>query len=396
MNQRVKVLAACLLLSWVGPRSAVGSEGPSGTPATEERPGASEADRRAVDPGPDRDLSLAEDPRPWIPMRIRDMTLPNGIAMGFVPTPAAPLGKGHWAIELQWARANNFIATENVERFLQERGLERAPLTDKQIAALIALPGDAFLLDGEFSLTQLAVHYGISRRSHLTLIATYLTYLGGDLDGAIAGFHDTFSFSNAGAEYLPEGLFQAVFDIEGNDSPPLVLRERPTAGGFGDPQIIYHYAFPQIGKGWRLAAEVGFKPAVAKEEVFLSTGNEDFGVQFSAECGWLKHGIVLNGSYVFVGDYVQGLNPANLWGINATLMRYLGKRWVLDLQGYTGDSLSRNATDTGFGELEVQFSLGFKFYWKRRFIGFGLTENFANFDNTPDIGFHFTVGGFVN
>ncbi len=38
----------------------------------------------------------------------------------------------------------------------------------------------------------------------------------------------------------------------------------------------------------------------------------------------------------------------------------------------------------------------FKFYWKRRFIGFGLTENFANFDNTPDIGFHFTIGGFVN
>jgi len=388
MKRRIGILVACLATSWFGPQLDLAADGPDAMVTV--------AEEQTDDPPVDRDLSLAEDPRPWIPMRIRDMTLPNGLVMGFVPTPAASLGKGRWAIELQWGRANNFIATENVESFLEERGLMRAPLSEKDIAALIAQPGDSFLLDGEFSLTQLAVHYGISRRSHLTVIATYLTYSGGDLDGFIANFHDTFSFTNAGAEYVPEGLFQAVFDIEGNDSPPLVLRDRPTSGGFGDPQIIYHYAFPSIGKGWRLAAEVGFKPAVAKEEEFLSSGNEDYGVQLSAECGWKKHGIVLNGSYVFIGDYVQGLEPANLWGINATLMRYFGKRWVLDLQAYTGDSLSRNATDTGFGELETQISLGFKFYRKRRYIGFGLTENFANFDNTPDIGFHFTIGGFVN
>ena len=341
------------------------------------------------------DLPLASDPHPWIPMRIRDLTLPNGIVMGFLPSPAAPLGKGRLAGELHWFRANNFIATDNVEQYLEQRGLLGSPLSDQDVQNILDLPDDAFLLDGEFGLTQLLLHYGVSNRGHITVVIPHISYSGGNLDSLVEEFHDLAGFSQAGAEFLPPNQFQVIFNFKDNPTAPLVLRSRPTSGGFGDPQILYHHALPQFSNGWRMAFDVGYKPAWADEDEFLGSGNDDFGAQLTLERGWTKNGVVINLSYVFLGEFEQGLDPNDPYAFNATYIRYFGRHWAMNFQGFIGDSLSRDLTDSDFGALETQYSLGGKFYWKRRFIGIGVTENVANFDNTPDIAFHFTIGAFL-
>lgn len=343
----------------------------------------------------DPELPLAERTRPWIPMRIRDLTLPGGIVMGFLPTTAAPLGRGQWAFELHYSRTNNFIASDRVELFLEERGLLRTELSDQDVLDILALPGDNYLLDGEFGLTQLVAHFGVSKNGTLSLTVPRIGYAGGFLDSTIEGFHDTFGFSQAGAEYLPRDRFQVIFDFDESPGAPLVLRDRPTRAGMGDPMLVYKHSLPPFGSGWRPAVQIGAKLAVADEEKFLSSGNDDWGVQLTLEKGWRKYGLVLNASWVDLGDFEAGLDGSNVAALHISWMRYYGRRTLGVLQFFSGDNLFGDVTTTDFGEIEFQISAGFKVFFRRSFVGFGLTENLFNFDNTPDIGVHLMTGFFL-
>lgn len=353
------------------------------------------AQREDADWVPAATVPLSEDKRPWIPMRIRDLTLPGAISMGFIPSSTSALGKGQLAFELHYSRTNNFIASERVEEFLEDRGLMGSPLSDADIQGILALPGDNYLLDGEFGLWQFVTHWGVSDRGSLSLSIPRLGYSGGYLDNAIEGFHDTFSFSQAGAEYLPQDLFQVLFDFKSSEGPPLVLQQRPTDGGIGDPTLEYHYSVPTFKSGWQMAFNVGAKFALADTDKFLSTGSNDYGGQVSIGKGWNRYGVLFNVSYVNLGRFDQGLEPADVYSVHATGMRYYGSRTIGFLQLFSGDNLFGDVTTTEFGEIEFQISAGLKWFVRRGYLGFGLTENLFNFDNTPDISLHLMTGFFV-
>lgn len=87
--------------------------------------------------------ALADEPsgidgEPWfpVPFRIRDLTFPTVLVMGFMPRPAEALEDGDWAIELNTSVSNNFQVSSGV--------------------------GEQFLIDGEFGLFDLSLHYAVT------------------------------------------------------------------------------------------------------------------------------------------------------------------------------------------------------------------------------------------
>lgn len=57
---------------------------------------------------------------------------------------------------------------------------------------------------------------------------------------------------------------------------------------------------------------------------------------------------------------------------------------------YVAEHPLREVVDSALSELEIQLTGGIRWNTSLGDIAFGVTENVANFDNTPDIGLHVT------
>ena len=57
-----------------------------------------------------------------IPFRVRDLTFPTVLVMGFMPRPNESLDPGQWVFEFNYSASNNFQVSEGVRHYLQGRG----------------------------------------------------------------------------------------------------------------------------------------------------------------------------------------------------------------------------------------------------------------------------------
>lgn len=336
----------------------------------------------------ERHLALA-------PLRVRDLTLPAVTLLGFEPASTAALPRGRWVLELDVSHANNFQVSRNVERYLAQRGGPRRPLSEADAQAILDLPGDAFYLDGEVVSTRLSVLAGVGARTHVGLSVPYFHYTGGSyFDDIVFDFHDAFGFGQAGREYVGNDRWQAIFDLDDDPSNALVLLDAPVAHGWGDPTILVHHALPGDLGGWCFAVEAAYKPALADAGRFLSSGGDDVGVQVIADRAWRRWGLVANASWVHAADFdeLPRFDVADPLGVGVTLIRRVGRDARFLLQALAGESVFREATDSGLAELQIQASVGMRWRRANRLYGFAVTENIANFDNTPDIGVHVFAG----
>lgn len=327
---------------------------------------------------------------PWVPVpfRIRDLTFPTVLVMGFMPRPAEPLPQGSWAFELNSSVSNNFQASAGVQSYLEQRGGPRRPLEQVDVDAMVhSLEGDEFYIDGEFSLFDVGVHYGLNERLSASLRLSYLSYGGGILDSTIYAFHDTLGIGQAGRDFVASDRFQLVY-LSGDE--PFVLLDRPTSGGFTDPVLSLAYTFPKAWKGWHFGFEAGVKIPVADEGVLLSTGGVDLGFQLTAQKKWQKNALVVNFAYVVPGDFQPRgtFDPASLPSLNVAYLHRLGRKTTGIVQTLFSDNIFRDETDSALSELEFQISAGVKIEALGGAIGIGFTENLLNFDNTPDFGLH--------
>src|SRR5262245_12084045 len=81
-------------------------------------------------------------------LRVRDMT-PFGLTrLDMLPAHAVAAPPGTFAIEANISYQNTWARSENVARYLNTRGGARRELTSADVAAILALPGDAYLVDG--------------------------------------------------------------------------------------------------------------------------------------------------------------------------------------------------------------------------------------------------------
>lgn len=345
-------------------------------------------------------LGLAEessDEEPWVPVpfRVRDLTFPTVLVMGFMPRPAEALPKESWAFEFNYSASNNFQMSAGIENYLAARGGERRPLTQADIDWMMEnLEGDEFFIDGEFNLFDVGVHYGITDKLSASLRLSYLTYGGGYLDSTIYNFHDTVGVGQAGRQYIGPDHFQIVF-LSFDES--YVLLDRPTSGGFTDPVFSLMYTFPDSWRDWTFGLEMGFKAPLADEEVLLSSGSVDFGAQLTAQRKWTKSAIVLNMAYIVPGDFRPSgtFDPSDLPSFNVAYLHKLGRRTTAVVQGFFSENINRDETDSALSEFEFQIAAGVKIDIWRGQLGIGITENLFNFDNTPDFGIHLSFSKLV-
>lgn len=321
-------------------------------------------------------------------LRARDLTPFGLLRLDMLPAHTADAEAGTWTFEIQYAYQNTFILSDNVRDYLEERGSGRVPLRPQDTAAIMALPDDAYYIDGEVGLADLIVQYRVNDYWSTYLTIPYIHYGRGALDSTIESFHDTFGFSQQGRDLVARNRFQLLYKIGDIQFAEL---DRSIEGGFGDPVLGVRYSLPQPRFGWDVVIEAAAKLAVDGERFLLSTGEYDFGLQATLQRRMGRtgrHSVYLAGSAVY---YAGGPEiPADETQIIPTvILGYsygLTQRTSVILQAYASRSVIQETEIEELTEEKYQLSLGLQSRGRNVLWSVAVTENISNFGNTPDIG----------
>ncbi|HEY8539386.1 MAG TPA: DUF3187 family protein [Steroidobacteraceae bacterium] len=321
-------------------------------------------------------------------LRGRDLSPFGLLRLDMLPAHTADAEAGTWAFEILYSYQNTFVMSENVRDYLGQRNIGRQPLRPEDAAALLALPGDAYYVDGEVGYADLIVQHRINDYWSVYLTMPYIHYGSGMLDSTIESFHDTFGFSQQGRDLVARNQFQIVYGI---GDVRFAMLDRDTEGGFGDPVLGIRYSLPEPRFGWDVVVELAAKFAIEGERFLLSTGRHDYGAQITlqrrlGETG--RHAVYLSGSGVYYagGPEIPGdkseLIPTLIVGYSYGLTPTTS----VILQGYASESVIQKTTLEELKEEKYQLSLGVQSRGKNILWSLAVTENVSNFNNTPDIG----------
>jgi len=325
------------------------------------------------------------------PFQIRDYTFPSFLLLGFAPTPAIPLEKGRHHFSLNYNVVNDFQVSQTVEDYLREnRNGQRRALNEADINFIRNLPqGEGYYIDGEFTMLEFNYNRGIGNHSELGITANYILYGGRLLDGFIYNFHDAIGTGQQGRNHVANNQVQVVLARDNDED--LVLAERPTNGGFGDPSIYIRSAFPLPYFDWKGKLSIGIKPPLMSERKFLSTGSWDGGFQLTLNKQTLLNTYTINTGYIYTGDFKQtNFNPPSLPYLNlGWLHRYKKSPNIRSqIQLLLAEHPYRDLVDSELSELQFLLTLGIKWRLNTSTLGMAISENILNFDNTPDVIVH--------
>lgn len=316
-------------------------------------------------------------------MRIRDMT-PWGLGrLDMLPAHAVAATPGTFAFEFNLSYQNTWALSNNVLDYLEARGQKRAPITGADIDAIVALPGDAYLVDGEYGLMDLTLHYRFSSHWGAYLTIPYLAFNEGFLDSTIEGFHESFGFSTAGRDNTLRNQWQVIAKLE---NTTYVISDRPS-NDLGDPVIGFRYSLKDRPDKWNLIAEVAAKIPSGSEDFMVSTGKEDYGVQLSVQRFFRRNALYATVSGVRFGSPDIGLAvdqwiPTLILGWETRVTQHLN----FILQTYASRSTVQETNLKELSADKLQATLGLQWLYRGNVLRFGITENLANLNNTPDIG----------
>jgi hypothetical protein len=323
------------------------------------------------------------------PLRIRDMTPFNLLRLDMLPAHAVEAGVGSWAIEADLSFSNTFLMSDNVHQYLQDRG-GRSPLTPADSQAILGMGQDAFYVDGEFGLLEVTGHYRVGARSSVYLTLSAYDFSGGFMDGSIEGFHNTFGFDSAGRDLVARRSFQTVVAIEGAQT---VALEAPVGIGLGDPVIGVRHAVTLGASRWGLVLSGETKIAWRGERLFLSTGTNDYGAQLALQGKFGRQALYFSSSLVSTDGQVFGVSLARrlVPTVTAAYERALNDRTNFVGQIYASQSAVRESSIRVIQADKYEASLGLRTHRGRMIYGVAVTENLANFENTPDVGLSLTA-----
>src|SRR5258706_7778220 len=130
-------------------------------------------------------------------LRERDLTPFGFLRLDMRPAHAVWAPPGNWAVEVLLGYQNTWAMSPNVEQYLKSLPGRRR-LGPADLAAIRALPGEAYLVDLELGLVDVALHKRLTE--HWSVNATFsgVNYSGGFFGGTIESFHKTFGFHSYG------------------------------------------------------------------------------------------------------------------------------------------------------------------------------------------------------
>lgn len=321
-------------------------------------------------------------------LRARDVSPFGLLRLDMLPAHTADALEDKWTFEVQMAYQNTFIMSENTRDYLEKRNVGRKSLSGADAAAILALPGDAYYVDGEVGLYDLIVQRRLSEYWSAYLTIPYIRYGEGVLDSTVEEFHSAFGLGQQGRDLVARNHFQIVYGI-GNTN--LTLLDRETKGGLGDPVFGIRYSLPEPRFGWDVVVEFAAKIALDGKRFLLSTGRNDYGTQVTLQRQLGRdgrHAAYLSGSAVYYaggpetpGDRTQVI-PTFIAGYSYGLT----PRTSVILQGYVSRSVIQETNLNELKEDKYLLSLGLQSRTKNFLWSLALTENVKNFENTPDIG----------
>ena len=319
-------------------------------------------------------------------LRERDLTPFGFLRLDMRPAHAVSAPPGNWAVEIQLGYQNTWALSKNVKDYLNSlQG--RREIGPAEIQAIRDLPGEAYLVDFEMGLLDVTFHRRLTGRWSAYAALSGVSYGGGFMDGGIEWFHDAFGLPPAGRPAVERNDINVIFDLK---SVQLTQPDLPESGLL-DPVFGVRYQLAERPAAWILVIEGAVKVPVAGERAFLSTGHWDFGTQITLQRFMQRHAAYASLAAV----HTRPSTIATASGTQVVPTAILGYeyQWTgntnLNAQIYASPSIFKRA-DTDLEELrnpKYQVSLGFRYRIDSSVLTFAVTENVANYDNSPDIGF---------
>jgi hypothetical protein len=338
---------------------------------------------------------LANDARaekPWQTlglMRVRDMT-PFGLnRLDMLPTHAVAAEPGTFAFEINLTYQNTWARSRNVELYLAERGIRRGAIGPEDVQAILDLPGEAYLVDGEIGLADLSLFYQVADHLSAYVSIPYYSFQGGFLDSTIEGFHKGLGLANAGREHVPRNQFLTIADLA---FTRFVALEAPRSD-FGDPVLGLRLVSSRAPEHWNIVFEGAVKIAWSKQERLLSTGANDYGMQLSVQRFFARNALYLSLAAVWFGSPDPGLAgdqwlPTVVLGWETRVARHTN--FILQIYGSRSTVQETSLRQLSADKIQVTF--GLQWNYRGTAMRVGITENLGNFNNTPDVGVNLAIG----
>lgn len=322
------------------------------------------------------------------PLRVRDLSALAILRLDMVPSHSVREFDRGWGVEWHYSHANVYGMSDSVAEYLEERG-RREELTRSDVDALFARQGDVFYHDFEVGVMSLTLTRAFNKRWQASLNVPWHYYGGGDFDSFVEDFHQTIGIGSAHRDLAARDRAQIIQRVGPDEFVVLGINDNV---GLADPSLTIRYNLASGGK-WHLVVEGAAKMPLGDEEGYFSTGRPDYGMQLSMHRDFEKHSYFASLSHIWVGDVdlLPHFPLSNTPSVTVGHERLFSSRTSGIVQASWSRSAFRDAEVSESTEDRTQISLGLRRRHGRFVYEAALTENVANFNNTPDIGFHLGV-----
>jgi hypothetical protein len=319
-------------------------------------------------------------------LRMRDLTPFGFLRLDMRPAHAVSGPPGNWGVEVELGYQNTWAMSPNVQQYLSSLPGRRR-LGPAEIQAIRDLPGEAYLVDMELGLLDVAFHYKLTQHWGVYGVFSAVHYGGGFLDSSIEAFHREFGLSSFGRTSVERNDVNVILDLKRTQ----IVQPQLPENGVLDPTFGVRYNTAKNGEPWNVVVEAAVKVPYGGERAFLSTGHTDYGLQLTLQRFWERHAAYAS----LAGVHTKGTDTTQSYSREfiPTLVLGYEYQWTSQLnviaQGYASRSVyTRNDTDLDdLLKEKYQFSLGARYRIGGSVLSFAVTENLGTFNNTPDIGF---------
>src|SRR5437762_3351269 len=172
-------------------------------------------------------------------LRERDLTPFGFLRLDMRPAHAVWAPPGSWGVEVQLGYQNTWVMSPNVRDYLESLPGRRS-LGPADVAAIRALPGEAYLVDLELGLVDVTLHYKLADHWSVNATISGMRYSGGFLDGTIEDFHKAFGLSSFGRPAVAHNSVNVILNLKSANTP--LLLNAPPDGGLLDPTFGVRYS----------------------------------------------------------------------------------------------------------------------------------------------------------